>query len=111
MDSPLNVSIGFTNTVAFQPFQFDTGFNPLDTVHIRFFTIAFFTVFGANILGSGTVDIMFFHYRVLLKFLRAIRVPKISDLECTIYSRKPVYSNHFFAAKNGKKEPIVRKKR
>ena len=23
---------------------------------------------------------------------------------------KPVYSNHFFAAKNGKKEPIVRKK-
>ena len=22
---------------------------------------------------------------------------------------KPVYSNHFFAAKNGKKEPIVRR--
>ena len=28
-----------------------------------------------------------------------------------VIQSKPVYSNHFFAAKNGKKEPIVRKKR
>ena len=32
-----------------------------------------------------------------------------AKFEQYLVQSKPVYSNHFFAAKNGKKEPIVRK--
>ena len=36
---------------------------------------------------------------------------QILKLQLFIIRSKPGYSNYFFAAKNGKKEPIVRKNR
>ena len=55
--------------------------------------------------GNGTVEIVRYNRAIV------ICVFVVSVFTVVLIQSKPVYSNHFFAAKNGKKEPIVRKTR
>ena len=70
------------HTVSLLSFQFETRCAPLDTVHIVLFSVDFLLFFGASISGPDTVDNLTSCY---VAIGRAIRLPKIPDLERYIY--------------------------